>query len=145
MQASGRHTALTGAFYATLQQNQQVNTGDKLTFDTARYNPGGDFNVGSGDYRCPVNGTYILFATVTTAEVASSVSFGLYINGVRRPPNVIPRNSYSQYSSGSTMWVTSCSIGQNIWVQVIHDNLGTGCQVQGDDFTTFSGFLLSAN
>eukprot|EP00920_Eleutheroschizon_duboscqi_P008234 GHVT01019086.1.p1 GENE.GHVT01019086.1~~GHVT01019086.1.p1 ORF type:complete len:123 (-),score=0.52 GHVT01019086.1:19-387(-) len=119
----------------------------KLVFDTARYNPGGDFNVNSGDYRCPVTGIYVIFSTITAApQVVSEVSFSLLVDGVVRKPRFCPRNAYNQIHSVSITWVTHCNVGQNMWLQVVYDTSSAkGILVKGDDFTSMSGFLLAAN
>ena len=141
MQAN-RHTDDYGAFYVTLQQDNNVTYGNRVVFDTVIYNPPGDYDTNSGLYRCPNNGIYVMFSTITTTEDLNVVSLALLRNGTRRKPTLIGRNQDDQFFSGSTMWVFECSAGDQVGIQMYWAHSGTGLSAKGDGFTTFSGFKL---
>lgn len=131
-----------GAFYVTLQTPGHVYLGDRVKFDTLVYGPGNDFNLPGGHYRCPVNGTYVFLSTIATDEQNGVVSFNLKKDGAVLWPKIIPRNPDNQYHSGSRLWITQCTVSQQVYIETTYNETDTGQQLKGDGFTMFSGFLL---
>ena len=123
---TGKHTSPVGSFYATMQLDKQVANQEITKFDTAMYNPGMHYDTSSGLFRCPASGTYVIFATITTGEVASQVSFSLNHNGTRKPVYLCPRNSYGEHFSASASSVVNCNDGEYIGLEMLYDAFGTG-------------------
>jgi hypothetical protein len=117
---------------------------DTLMFDTIRYDPGGHFNTHTGYYRCPENGVYAFYATVTIAEVTGFITMIINRSGTSHAPHLVARNAYGQISSGSTSWIIPCNMGEEVslWLRWVHS---TPVTIKGDDFSTFSGFMLASN
>ena len=133
-----------GAFYVSLQTDIHVYHPDRVMFDTVIYSPGSDFDTSAGYYRCPINGTYVFMATITTGEQYGSVSYYLKRSGTVHQPKIIPRNPYHSFLSASGFWIFNCAVADEVYLEVSHDNLsGAGQIIKGDGFSTFSGFLLT--
>jgi hypothetical protein len=122
-------------------------TNTQLPFDTMLFElPLGSFNLSTGEFTCPIDGIYWLEATVRwTAAPASGI---VYIIAIQRNTDASKAPRDYQVSTTSFQTTTHCSgswhcaAGDKLSVVVSHNHTSSQT-VNGNHFTTFSGFCIA--
>jgi hypothetical protein len=139
-----RHETDIGSFFVSLSSTQNI-TQSSMTviFDEVRFDPGTEYNIFTGHFRCPLNGTYVFHSNVGFGrQYVGPGDIYIRLNGAA-VGGFLPRNNYGSINTASTMTVVHCTAGDAIWVQG-HMYSSTLFQVSGT-LSTFSGFLLNAD
>lgn len=122
-----------GTFFAIRSSNVDMSAGSTVVFNTAHYNPDGDYDPFTGIFTCPLDGTYVFHVSVTGV---TPIDVCLYRGGVSE---MRFRTGSTDYNNGAGMSVAHCTSGQNVYV--VSESSGT---VAGT-YSHFSGFLLHAD
>jgi hypothetical protein len=115
--------------------------GQTLRYPYYHYNVGGGYSTRTGQFRCPISGTYVFFFT-SMPERGSSHAIWLNLNGkfvVEAVSGKIQRG----YNMGSNMAVLSLRKGDRVWIRSSKKwtlNSTLRFRYAGN---TFSGFRLS--
>ena len=101
------------------------------------------FNPMGGYFRCPINGTCMFIATLTLAEPYVSVTLYLKKSGTLYMPYSVPRNPHNETYSGAPMWIMSCDVASEAYLDLQNWRRTGKINVKGARWTVFSGFMLS--
>ncbi|XP_052765921.1 multimerin-2-like [Mya arenaria] len=126
------------AFLATMfNQNEHTGTNQPLVFERVVTNIGGAYNPHFGTFLAPVNGVYVF--TVTLLSSPNQVAhYYLYQNNTPVVHLTLYHPSSETYTSMSQTAVLSLNKGDDVSVR----NLDAGTRTLGDNYSSFSGFIL---
>ncbi|XP_060567982.1 complement C1q tumor necrosis factor-related protein 3-like [Ruditapes philippinarum] len=120
------------AFFASVTPNlEHLGKDQDIIFDHAVTNIGNGFLPHNGTFVAPVSGTYVL--SVTLLHIAATNTWGhLVVNG-----SVVAKFYFNNGQSSQTV-IVYLRQGEDVSVQ----NTATDRKIDGDRYSTFSGFLL---
>ena len=122
-----------------------LNRGDRIIYRHPIVNPGGHYNISTGEYTCPVSGIYFFQFTVhahlNQAIDNELANAELIKNGSAFAEVYMSHTTFKTiYVTLSSAVIVMCSAGERVWVESNHDNnhLHNWHNLNG-----FSGFLIS--
>ncbi|XP_052820735.1 complement C1q-like protein 4 [Mya arenaria] len=108
-----------------------------IKFDYAETNVGNAYHTHTGVFIAPLKGMYVFHASAMSAP--GQDQYLTFMKDGRLVSYVYPdARGTSGYQSSSNLWVLELDVGSETWLQTS----GAG-QIHGNNFTTFSGFLLN--
>eukprot|EP00918_Siedleckia_nematoides_P062702 GHVU01136675.1.p1 GENE.GHVU01136675.1~~GHVU01136675.1.p1 ORF type:complete len:220 (+),score=22.66 GHVU01136675.1:28-687(+) len=130
-----------GFFHSVLTTDRNgMGSTQTIVFDSAPYNPRGDFDVTYGDFTAPISGTYLFYATLITQAGQASYAFEIVKTGAVQALAHTGRDSSNNVQSGSAQVLVHCTAGERVAVRVA--NGFSNVSVGGGNYSSFGGFLL---
>uniref|UniRef100_A0A8D2P7C3 C1q domain-containing protein n=1 Tax=Zosterops lateralis melanops TaxID=1220523 RepID=A0A8D2P7C3_ZOSLA len=109
-----------------------------IRFDKVLYNSLNDFNSATGKFTCKHPGVYYFTYHITV--YSRNVRVALVKNGIKMLHTVDRYQSAEDQASGAA--ILELQRGDEVWLQAHQGESFNGLFADGDDDTTFSGFLL---
>uniref|UniRef100_A0A8C3Y4K1 C1q domain-containing protein n=1 Tax=Catharus ustulatus TaxID=91951 RepID=A0A8C3Y4K1_CATUS len=109
-----------------------------IKFDKVLYNSLNDFNSATGKFTCKHPGVYYFTYHITV--YSRNVRVALVKNGIKMLHTVDRYQSGEDQASGAA--ILELQGGDEVWLQAHQGEAFNGLYADGDDDTTFSGFLL---
>lgn len=109
-----------------------------IRFDKVLYNSLNDFNSATGKFTCKHPGVYYFTYHITV--YSRNVRVALVKNGIKMLHTVDRYQSAEDQASGAA--ILELQGGDEVWLQAHQGESFNGLFADGDDDTTFSGFLL---
>lgn len=125
----------TVAFYAALTKHTSLSGSQTIVYDKIYTNLGQAYDSSKGKFRAPVNGLY--YFACSQISTGSTLHFILMKNNNKLGKG----HSNGSNSSGSVTGTVVLNKGDVISVQ--HHPGGGAQKVHGDDYSTFTGFLIT--
>ncbi|KAH3710163.1 cerebellin-3-like [Dreissena polymorpha] len=132
------------AFHATLG-NTIENVGDHqhIVFDNVITNIGGGYSPVDGHFTAPVRGAYAFFVVLTNTP-GHSASIQLLRNGGWLGSVLADDESNVSYTTSTLAVTAQIEAGDQVWVQN-ELKFSAQEQIDGANWTSFSGHLIQAN
>ncbi|XP_071121317.1 complement C1q-like protein 3 [Mytilus edulis] len=124
------------AFYAALTKHTSLSGSQTIVYDKTYTNLGQAYDPNNGKFRAPVNGIY--YFACSQLSFRSSFHFILIKNNTRLGLGYCDEGG----DSGSVTGTVILNKGDVMSVQ--HDPGGGSQRVHGDEFSTFTGYLITA-
>lgn len=126
------------AFYAAVGSHHIEHAGanQPIVFDDVITNLGNAYNKFAGDFRAPVEGTYV-FSVTLMAYGAHTTHYRITQNGQGKG-NIYLRGQDGAYTTSAMTAVLELKQGDNVTIQ----NVDADEYLYGYAYSTFSGFLL---
>uniref|UniRef100_A0A8C3Q834 Uncharacterized protein n=1 Tax=Geospiza parvula TaxID=87175 RepID=A0A8C3Q834_GEOPR len=109
-----------------------------IKFDKVLYNSLNDFSSATGKFTCKHSGVYYFTYHITV--YSRNVRVTLVKNGIKMLHTVDRYQSGEDQASGAA--ILELQGGDEVWLQAHQGEAFNGLYADGDDDTTFSGFLL---
>lgn len=132
----GSRPSQSVSFTARPAQTRPFKTGQRMVFDAVDVNVGGHYDNTQGTFTAPVNGSYVIMATISVQEAKTLTD--LIVNNRRKGQLVTSDNDQT-----SIAMVLDLQGGDIVWLQGNYDSHNTtDTNIFADRDTVFSGFLL---
>ncbi|XP_060081246.1 uncharacterized protein LOC132560600 [Ylistrum balloti] len=126
-------------FSASLSTTVALGDSQTIMFDTIISNDGNGYDSRHGHFTAPITGLYAFSVTVMCHGSESNLHTSIVKDG-----QIIGKCFANGYSSdnGSKLVVVQLQAGQMVWVEHAVDP--SGYKIYGDEYSSFSGFLVQA-
>ncbi|XP_069120445.1 complement C1q-like protein 2 [Argopecten irradians] len=126
-------------FSTSLSTTKALGLNQIVVFDTIITNDGNGYDTREGHFTAPVPGLYAF--SVTAMCYGSDSHLHVAIVKDNQKIAYIFANG-NNYDNGSKLVVVRLQAGQMVWVE--HFSEASGTKINGDAYSTFSGFLIQA-
>ena len=131
--------AFTAAMGEAPGYTRSYSHGDQVEFPVVLTNIGGAYNPTTGDFMCPISGTYMFAVSLMSGHQALGAA-SITVDDERKV-SARPDGRDAAHGHSSNMLVTACTQGQRVWVQAFGWRLYDDSRNHG----TFSGMLIYVN
>ncbi|WAR16445.1 CAPR2-like protein [Mya arenaria] len=128
----------TIAFEAKALKDLSLTAFKPLVFTEAVFNHGNGYDVKSGVFTCPLNGTYLFTSHLCTAH-NRAVHYSLFVDDIVHTSGYVHGSITHHCTSFNAIAILS--VASKVWIQT-GDNGGTFYQESQNWLNTFSGVLL---
>ncbi|XP_033729284.1 complement C1q tumor necrosis factor-related protein 3-like [Pecten maximus] len=124
-------------FSAFLSKTTALGEHQIIVFDNATTNDGNGYDTRHGHFTAPIPGLYAFSATAMCYGSEAHLHVAIIKEG-QKIAYIFANGNH--YDNGSEFVVVQLQAGQMVWVE--HTNDVTGVKINGDAYSTFSGFLI---
>lgn len=125
------------AFTAAVTSPSQTWNSGTLIFDVVITNVGNGYNLNTGVFTTPKEGTYVFYVSALE-YITQYLKIDIVLNSVSKVRAV--SDSSASYQTATNMVVLNLQKGDRVWVRHLYGKGYTSADVSE---TTFSGFLIS--
>ncbi|XP_070182558.1 uncharacterized protein [Littorina saxatilis] len=129
------------SFHATGLKDTTPSNGDVLITTTVHNNQGNGFDLSTGKFTAPFNGTYCFMSSLFgNYGSGDSIAVFLMVDGLPELVVLTSFDSSGDYDAASLQAVLSVRAGQSVWLEAVDDSNQFSSYSRAN---SFSGFLVS--